>query len=86
MTATFCRELSGPAPPQRQKIHCHAVGVAAKNASDIQMQCLLFSFSIKPWVLAECAVAVGIGRSPANIENQSTQHDAELQVSPLNYC
>jgi hypothetical protein len=79
-------KLSGPAPPQRQKIHCHAVGVAAKNASDIQMQCLLFSFSIKLRALAEYAVAIGTGMSPANVENQSTQHDAELQVSPLNYC
>lgn len=26
-----------------------------------------------------------IGKSLANIENQSTQHDAELQVSSLNY-
>jgi len=57
---------------------------AANNASDFQKQCLLFSFSVKPWALAECAVAIEMERSFADIENQSTQHDAELQVSPLN--
>jgi hypothetical protein len=74
----------GPAPYQRQKIHGHIVSVAAKNASDFRRQCLLFSFSIKRRAL-QCAVAIEIERALANIENRSTQHDADLQVSPLNY-
>jgi hypothetical protein len=51
-------KLPSPATPERQKIHRHIVSVAAKNASDFQQQCLLFSFSIKPRALAECVVAI----------------------------